>query len=408
MPSLLPANIRAVLRAVVWPVTVYVATTLIVVMGVFAFGTGPTAGSRWSDAEDLWHHLAMGGDGYHFVEIARDGYSYDSKARSSVAFFPMHPLTGRAVAAVTRLSVENALLLTSNAYLLGAFILLALYARQRFGNVAANATSYTMLAFGLFPTTFFFRLNYSESSFLFFAILAMLAIEREWPTVVAAFIVGVATATRPVGVALVSVFFMSVWQRSVGWRQFTFRSLFLLPLALWGLIAYMAYQSWAFGQPLAFALTQEHWSFRQPEPLGDKVMAVLSHEPIWLVYDPSSEAFWQVTQPEPRTWSNLALANPLYFLLAVGLVIAGKWNRWLNSKETLLAALLILIPYLTRGFEMCMHSQGRFVAAAFPVYLVLGRVLAGSPAPCAALVLCLSAVAMAVYAALFAAGYMLI
>src|SRR5208337_4418510 len=111
-----------------------------------------------------------------------------------------------------------------------------------------------------------------------------------------ALIVGAATATRPVGVAIVPVFFMSVWQRSVGCRQFAFRCLFFLPLALWGLIAYMAYQYFAFGQPLAFALTQEHWSFRQPEPISDKVLAILSHEPIWSVYDPSSEAYWNRIQ----------------------------------------------------------------------------------------------------------------
>jgi len=148
--------------------------------------------------------------------------------------------------------------------------------------------------------------------------------------------------------------------------------------------------------------------FRQPAPLSEKLIAILSHEPIWSVYDPSSEAYWRRIQPEPRAWSNLALANPIYFLLGVGLVILGRWKRWLNGKETVLAALLILIPYLTRGYEMCMLSQGRFVAAAFPIYLVMGQLLAKIPTPCAALLLCFSAVVMAIYAAQFAAGYMLI
>ena len=89
-------------------------------------------------------------------------------------------------------------------------------------------------------------------------------------------------------------------------------------------------------------------------------------------------------------------------------MIAGKWKGWLNSKETFLAALLILIPYLTRGFEMCMLSQGRFTAAIFPIYIVAGQILAKCRAPWAALLLCFSAVVMAVYAADFAAGYMLI
>jgi hypothetical protein len=186
------------------------------------------------------------------------------------------------------------------------------------------------------------------------------------------------------------------------------RSALLLPLALSGLITYMFYQYLAFDQPLAFAITQEHWSFRQPVSFGEKALAILSHEPIWSVYDPTSEAYWQRTQPEPKAWSNLALANPIYFLFGVGLVILGRWKRWLNTNETVLSALLILIPYVTRGFEMCMLSQGRFIAVVFPIYLVMGHLLSKCPAHCAALLLCFSAVVMAIYAAQFAAGYMLI
>jgi hypothetical protein len=265
-----------------------------------------------------------------------------------------------------------------------------------------------LLAFGLFPTTFFFRMNYSESSFLFFGILAMLAMERRWPLIATALIVGLSTATRPVGIAIVPVFWLSVWQRSTGWREFAFRSAFLLPLALWGLIGYMFYQYRAFEQPFAFAATQDHWTFRQPVPFGEKLLAILSHEPIWSVYDPSSEAYWQRIQPKPLAWSNLALANPLYFLFGVGLVIVGRWKNWLNTNETVLASFLILIPYVTRGFEMCMLSQGRFIAAVFPIYLVMGHLLSKCPAPCAALLLSLSAIVLAIYAAQFAAGYMLI
>ena len=169
--------------------------------------------------------------------------------------------------------------------------MLAIHARQRYGDAATNVTKHALLAFGLFPTTFFFRVNYSESSFLFFAILAMFAMERRWPLVTTALIVGIATATRPVGVALVPVFCMNLWQRSLGWREFVFRSVLLLPVALCGLIAYMLYQYVAFDQPFAFATTQQHWSFRTPASFVEKVLAILSHEPIWSVYDPTSDAY---------------------------------------------------------------------------------------------------------------------
>jgi len=396
-------------RVVGCAIAIYGLTTLIVVIGAVSLGS-PILQQRRSNTNDevsVAQRCFIAGDGYHFVDIATDGYTYDKSKRSRVAFFPVFPLTAKTIAAVSGLSIEKALALTANAYLLAAFALLAIYTFKRYGN-ASEVTSYALLAFGLFPTTFFLRMSYSESSFLFFGILSMLAIERRWPTVLSALIVGAATATRPVGIALVPVFCISIWQRSATRREFAFRSVLLLPLALWGLIAYMIYQYEAFDQPLAFAMSQEHWSFRQPVSFDEKVLAFLSHEPIWSVYDSSSDGHWQYTQPEPRAWSNLALANPVYFLLAIGLVVLGGWKKWLNTHETVLAALLILIPYLTRGFEMCMLSQGRFAAAVFPIYLVIGQLLSRCAAPWAVLLLGFSAVVMAIYAAQFAAGYMLI
>ena len=69
---------------------------------------------------------------------------------------------------------------------------------------------------------------------------------------------------------------------------------------------------------------------------------------------------------------------------------------------------LILIPYVAKGFEMCMASQARFVAAVFPIYLVLGNILSRLPRPWAATILVFFGVYLAVYSAMLAAGYVLI
>ena len=256
----------------------------------------------------------------------------------------------------------------------------------RNGNSPLSAAGYAVVAFGAFPTTFFFHMAYAESCFLFLAVLAMLSMERRWPLLAVAVIVGLATASRPVGVALVPVFWLHVWQRCPKWRGAFVRWIALTPIALAGLIAYMAYQDAALGDPLAFAKTQEHWRRRGHVSTGDKVIALLSYEPIWSVYESDSPAYWRRLDRRSPAVANLALANPIYFLLAVALVILGAWNRWLNSRETLLAALLILIPYITRSYEMCMLSQGRFMAVVFPIYLVMGHILSRIPGPYAAMV----------------------
>ena len=218
-----------------------------------------------------------------------------------------------AVLASTGVESEVAMLLTANGLLLGAFVLLSLYADSRAYNRAA--AGYTALAFGLFPPTFFFRMGYSESSFLFLAILAMIAMQRGWPSHVVAAIVGLATSTRPVGVALVPVFWLFVLQtapsRRIGW----FRAVAFTPIALSGLIAYMAYQYAAFDDGLAFVRTQEHWCRREGVSTGEKVQALLSYEPIWSVYDPGDWGYWRRQDSKLPAAVSLSFANPIYFLL---------------------------------------------------------------------------------------------
>ena len=216
--------------------------------------------------------------------------------------------------------------------------------------------------------------------------------------------VSLATATRAVGVALVPVLVAHLWRTSCTWRKFVLRVAIALPLSLGGLLSFILFQYIAFRQPFAFALAQRIRSCRQPASIDEKAFAFLSWEPLWSVYQPHSEAYWHNREPLAAAPLNLAAANPIYFVLGLVLIWNGYRKGWLNGKETLLGALLILVPYLTQGFEHCMLSQGRFVAAAFPIYVVLGQCLGKCPRFVAVALLCLSALIMLVYAAQFAEG----
>ncbi len=338
-----------------------------------------------------------------YVEIVRDGYAYDPAKHSNVAFFPAFPLLARAVAWLTGLSPELALLLVSHVCLAAAFVVLAAYAHRRCGE-DHPAAPYVLLAFGLFPTTFFFRMAYSESVFLLGVLLALYGMERRWPLLVVALIIGFTTATRAVGIALLPPLLLHL-RRQQGWLGASGRFLALLPLACWGLLAFMAYQYHAFDEPLAFARTQEHWRMRPAVPLLDRLHALATLEPLWSVFDPSSPCYWRRHEPQGNPLFSLHLANSLYFAFAVVLIAIGAWKRWLNRLEVSLAAGLLLIPYVTRSHEMCMAGMGRFAAAVVPIYLALGQFLARLPPPVAAMLLSLSDFLMGVYAALFAAWY---
>jgi hypothetical protein len=229
--------------------------------------------------------------------------------------------------------------------------------------------------------------------------------ERRWPLGVLALVIGLATATRPVGLALLPPFVLHVWHRSASGREFGFRLTWLLPLSLWGIASYMGYQWLAFGEPLAFMKTQANWHVYRPSSLSEKIGALVTLKPIWGAFSPSSPGYWLRRTIYANPFASLSLMNPFLFLAAIILIILGLRRRWLSASEVLLACSLLLIPYVASSYEMHLAGMGRFVATIFPLHLVLGQILARLRSPVAALLLSVSACFLAVYAALFAAWY---
>jgi hypothetical protein len=129
---------------------------------------------------------------------------------------------------------------------------------------------------------------------------------------------------------------------------------------------------------------------------------------LWSVYLSGSDAYFARRPHSVGGLFNLQAANPIYFVVAVSLVVLGVRRKWLNEYEVLLSVGLITIPYVTRSYEMAMSSQGRFMAVVFPMYIVMGELLRRIPAPWQSLIIAPAAVLMAIYAALFAAGYVVI
>lgn len=346
-------------------------------------------------------------DGRRYWQILERGYYYDLARQSNVAFFPLFPLAAGALAGLTGIGVTFSLFLTSHVFLAASFVLLAVYLRGR-NHADDRVNFHALLIFGLWPTTFFFRMSYSESTFLFVTLLTLYAMRRQYPTIVIALLAGLATAARPVGVALLLPLADHVWQRTRHAGRFVGRMAYLGPVACWGLIAFMAYQYAAFDEPLAFAKTQALWHDRPLVSPLEKAQALATLEPLWSVYVPSSPAYWRNHARDESAVFSLQFANPLFFVAAAGLLALGAQRRWLSRPELLLSAGLLLIPYVSRSYEMCMASQGRFTAVIFPVYIVLGHLLARAPAWASGVCYAVCAVFLAGYAAHFAAGYFLI
>jgi len=339
-------------------------------------------------------------DGEWYEKIVQGGYEYSAEHQSSIPFFPMYPTVSLLMGRCTGLSAGTTLLLVSNsAFVLGCLALS--------GYLVGRGPSgvYSVLALGLAPTTFYFRMAYSESLFLVLAVAAFCAMQRNRSAWVVAILCGAATATRAVGVALLPPFFVYLYETNDSWRGRIVHALIYLPLACWGLLAFMAFQWVCFGTPFAFAHAQAPYDMRPWTPGSTALLSVATLEPLWGVYDPSRPGFWAHFAPKCFPLFNLFFMNPLFFVGSILLVSLGVWRRWLTAKELLFSASVLLVPYLTHSYPKCGASLGRYVVICFPIYIVLGRLLSAMGPNAAALTLSLSACLLCIYSALFSSWY---
>ena len=390
-------------------VAVFVCTSAVVWIGV-AFGTEFIEGRSPTTLVLSCCRF----DGMHYLDILTKGYSYVPNEPSPIAFFPAYPLVARGVTRLLAIEPSLALVLTSQFFTVASFVVFSAYVDQQLKAASdgeylseqrhKRLAEFTLLACAVVPSTFFFRMAYSESFFLFASILSFYGMQRNWRLPVICVIVGLATAIRPVGITLLLPLTMHIWRRSKSPLGFFGRLACLLPFACWGLVAFVVFQFVEFDEPFAFAKTQSEWRMRPKIMFGDKVSAIAAWEPIWSVYDAQSVAYWRrrgVSNP----LFNLQFGNPLYFVGTVMLVAFGAWKRWLQSSEVFYSAALLAMPYITRSYEMNMNSHARFAAVVFPVYIVLGRILNCAGPSLATGFLCVSGCLLAMYAALFATGH---
>lgn len=301
-------------------------------------------------------------DGEHYVNVAASGYEDESPA-----FFPLYPLLVRSAAALLGGSLSPGALSAYGVLVSSVAFGVALYfvyriAEEGWGVRAARGA---VLSLVFFPTAFFFNAVYTESLFLALSAGAVWAARVRKDLLLGCVLAGLAAATRNVGVLLL-IPLVAEWsdRQEYGWRA---AYLAFVPA---GLMAYMAYLWWSFGDPLLFYGEQAGWG---REPAGASALSsafLFAFEDALVLFNPDNYEPFGFERLVQVVGSANALYSLLFLLFALTVIGAG-WRLlpgWLGAY----ALAILAVPVLFASVSNPLLSAPRFVLAAFPVFIVLG------------------------------------
>jgi len=341
-------------------------------------------------------------DGKYYVEIATTGYTYIPEHPCTANFFPLYPSIVATFATAIPVNTAWAVIIVSNVSLLLAMTSMHYHFSGRLGK---DSSFWIVAVFGLYPPGFFMRMAYSEATLALLAIVILHSVHAKWPLLQQALIVGCATAVRPVGVCLMVPVILAGGMLRVSSLRELMRNVLLISLMATGLIIFMVYQWFALGDCLAFAHTQDYYRIRPHCGTLEWFQKIALLEPIWNLYTGAPPGVWERYCGNVPFYACLAWANPLYWILALGLISTGAIKSWVSRAEAWYGFAVLLFSYVLRGYEMGMLSQGRYTVVVLPIYTVMGLLLCKANLFFRFAFVAACAVISGVYASQFAMGY---
>jgi mannosyltransferase PIG-V len=309
---------------------------------------------------DYWAHW----DGGWYAAIAERGY-FNS---ASTSFFPLYPLLvrfadylpgGTAFWGVT----------VSTACLLAALFFFYEIAEELFGPQTARAAT---LAFAFFPSAFFMNAVYSESVFLAATTGTIWALRVRRHFLLGCLFAYFAMTARNVGIVLLVPLVYELVRRR---RARLWEGALGLAGSLGGLAAYMLYLAKGLGDPLYFAVAQRETWGRVPTNPVSTLHKAWTTGVFGARYAFHPHAIFGNSSPEPAFKAADTFNLILFGLLVVLVVLAAfklPLDLWAYS------VLVILAPILTPSPFWALTSFNRYLLACFPLFFVLGWVLARS------------------------------
>jgi Gpi18-like mannosyltransferase len=292
-------------------------------------------------------------DSFNYAQIASEGYAEDRLT----AFFPLFPLIVRVFAVISGIGVYWAGFILSNFFFLCSLWLLNKLMEKR--GLSERVRNLTLFVLAFFPSSYFFSAFYSESFFLFLALLAF----RFWNDEkrgAAYFIGGLAALTRIVGVWIPLAFFLERLIRRK-WDVKDFAYAFMSSLMFF---VYPVYLWLAKGEPLLFL----------------KVMAPdygrHSTIPFYPIYQDL------VTSIETSYIHPIIIFHMILFTIFISYVISAIRQQrkgiaviWSEAVYTFGLILMPLSSTLINSINIASHGFMRYFLTVFPLFIFIGKLL---------------------------------
>lgn len=290
-------------------------------------------------------------DGVHYLSIAQNGYfQYEQ------AFFPLFPLLIRYVTFITFGNYVWAGIITVYVAL---FLFLFVFYKLLLLDFNDNKVRWILVTTLFFPTAFFFGSVYTESLFLLLIVSTFYAArKRRW--VIAGVCVGLASATKFVGIFLLPAVlfeFYSVYKNRLSFLRNLSQFFLITVISLSGVVSYMIYLWKMYGDPIFFIHAQP--AFGANRSGGELIF-------LPQVLYRYIKIFFTVPFSNYDAW--IALLEFSMLFLALLLLCFGFWQRKIRSSYIVFSLLAIIGPTLTGSLS----SIPRYTLVAFPIFIILG------------------------------------
>ena len=292
--------------------------------------------------------------GWYF-DIARRGYYWNPDGQSSIAFFPLYPMLIRAGAWPFG-GTEHALWISAIAVSAAAYFL-ALVALHRFTERWSGdreTARRTVLYLAVFPFALFFTRVYAESIFLLTSVMAVSrACDGRWWR--AGLWGALATLARPNGILIAIPLALLALRDRPALPAVIRRAAALAPVPL-ALAGFCAFAYSLSGDPLAWLNAQSQWGYSLGHPPWQLLLSLLGRVLKHGAYD-----YFFVSPMAPfRLFHGIAA---LMFLALTPAVF-----KRLGPPMGMYVLVSLLVPLSGNALE----GIGRYAAALFPVFMVLG------------------------------------